>query len=345
MVGVKAGTITKMPHCCFVPNCNPKKKVSFFRARNLETLEKWQYAIGRSDRDMTLSDQVCEQHFDKDNIVRYFEHKLKDGTLYRLARGRPCLKPGTVPTIISGCNISPKLEYLKNKENESNLDVGDSIIDCSSIDCSSIDCSIIDCSDQIVDDDYFSFKDIVDNIDKIKFPCISWTISNVVEIKKYIIATRWINLRPERWLVIDEDLNSKLIYRGREIDTIIFQRISSIDDVNNLLKTVHRYDFCLGVNDNDITSCSTILETSQLRGRKKKYCNDCFVIRRRKADRLRKSACKKTDPKLTLYTKLKNLRRQNSRLLDKVMRLRRKLNGENYVKEIHNPINQIMGLE
>lgn len=41
---------------------------------------------------------VCEDHFDED-IIRFDECQLKDGTMHRLRRGKPKLRETAIPVI------------------------------------------------------------------------------------------------------------------------------------------------------------------------------------------------------------------------------------------------------
>ncbi|XP_065202890.1 uncharacterized protein LOC135833158 [Planococcus citri] len=98
---------------CFIPLCRTGyasdrkkrkqeqnyKKISLFGApKNDEALfKKWQRKIPRNG--FKLTDKVCEIHFKEDEIIRFYETKLTDGTIHRIERDNPRLKPGAVPSI------------------------------------------------------------------------------------------------------------------------------------------------------------------------------------------------------------------------------------------------------
>lgn len=274
-----------MGRTCFFLNCTNKtrmlkqpkqKKFSFFRPLDPETLEKWKKAIGPSYREMTMKDSVCQVHFDDDSIVRFYEHKLKDGTICRLERGLPCLKPGSIPSF----SLEAKTSLDVNEESEFNSNEEES--EFNSNEESEFDLSIrkikIEHSNEILSD--FNFNDVIWNQNEIELPSTLWGASVISEMnKRYFIVTKWFNQRPERWVVIDEDLNSTVIFKEIEIKNMC-QKVYSLDDINRLLKTVHQCVFCLGVNDKNVINCLQILkDTPNSRGRKRKFCSGCAKLR------------------------------------------------------------------
>ena len=67
---------------CFVQNCKTGydtcgEKLSLFRVPNCqdrgELIKKWQFAIPRRDRKLSLKDYVCEKHFQPGDIIRAWQ--------------------------------------------------------------------------------------------------------------------------------------------------------------------------------------------------------------------------------------------------------------------------------
>ncbi|KAL1477533.1 hypothetical protein MTO96_017125 [Rhipicephalus appendiculatus] len=73
-----------MPRC-FVTGCKSgydsargaAEKRHFFKPPNdASRLQEWQHAIPRSDRELTSSCVVCDLHFQEEDIVKNFVHKI-----------------------------------------------------------------------------------------------------------------------------------------------------------------------------------------------------------------------------------------------------------------------------
>lgn len=66
----------KKNRACFVPLCksgyrSTTERVSSFSVpKDEELFKKWQLSIGRTDRELTRRDTVCERHFLKSDISR-----------------------------------------------------------------------------------------------------------------------------------------------------------------------------------------------------------------------------------------------------------------------------------
>ncbi|XP_015913143.2 uncharacterized protein [Parasteatoda tepidariorum] len=98
---------------CFCPGCKTgypselkKRKdkqlptISLFKApKDPAVFEIWRRSIPRADRQLRNADHICSRHFKKDDIERFYETKLPDGTIFRLKRERPRLKLGAIPCL------------------------------------------------------------------------------------------------------------------------------------------------------------------------------------------------------------------------------------------------------
>ncbi|XP_077491004.1 uncharacterized protein LOC144101745 [Amblyomma americanum] len=113
---------------CFVPNCSTgtglctEKRSLFGAPLDDERRAKWNRAIGRPDRELALSDRVCERHFEPHLIIR---------TWKRVYRGRiitgeriPCLTKDAVPSIFEPSPASQRVEAeakaVKKRKKEPN---------------------------------------------------------------------------------------------------------------------------------------------------------------------------------------------------------------------------------
>lgn len=59
----------------------------------------WRQVIPRVDKKFSITDRVCELHFTPDEIIKTYEQKCYDGSLFKLDRGRAKLSTGAIPTI------------------------------------------------------------------------------------------------------------------------------------------------------------------------------------------------------------------------------------------------------
>ncbi|KFM73970.1 hypothetical protein X975_04718, partial [Stegodyphus mimosarum] len=54
-------------------------------------LEKWRYAIPQADQILLENDVICEHHFPENNIKRFYQTKLSNGTVFKLEMDHPRL--------------------------------------------------------------------------------------------------------------------------------------------------------------------------------------------------------------------------------------------------------------
>ncbi|XP_015922761.1 uncharacterized protein [Parasteatoda tepidariorum] len=73
----------------------------------------WKKAIPRADRMLRPTDFVCELHFKKEEILKYFETKLPNGVIHRILRGRKGLVPGAIPSIFP--NVPGHSTFVENR--------------------------------------------------------------------------------------------------------------------------------------------------------------------------------------------------------------------------------------
>lgn len=62
-------------------------------------LQKWQQAIPRADKILSSNDAVCELHFVEEDVLRFYETKLPNGSINKIEMERPKLNDGAVPCI------------------------------------------------------------------------------------------------------------------------------------------------------------------------------------------------------------------------------------------------------
>lgn len=92
-----------------------------------EELEKWNKAIQRYNKELKAGDKICELHFKEDEIDRFYETLLPDGTVWRIERLKVALKNGVVPTIFKNLrNVGPCATNspLINQSNSENVGPG-----------------------------------------------------------------------------------------------------------------------------------------------------------------------------------------------------------------------------
>ena len=81
-----------------------------------EQLQKWNRAIPRQDRPLTVKDWVCSDHFHDSDIERYFpDIIIGDQTIKGELRKKPQLKPDAVPSIFGGPSYLSKPAKKKRR--------------------------------------------------------------------------------------------------------------------------------------------------------------------------------------------------------------------------------------
>lgn len=96
-----------------------------------EELKKWLKAIQTTGKQFfKKGDKVCELHFTKDSITRHYETLLPDGTVWRIEKGKPQLKKGSIPIFPNPHNVSPVKE-LQNSVSPEKRKISTNIYDCS----------------------------------------------------------------------------------------------------------------------------------------------------------------------------------------------------------------------
>ncbi|KAH7949401.1 hypothetical protein HPB49_009323 [Dermacentor silvarum] len=99
-----------MPRC-FVTGCKSgydsargaAEKRHFFKPPNdASRLQEWQHAIPRSDRELTSSCVVCDLHFQEEDIVKNFVHKI-GGDVVVIPRDKWSLKDDALPRLFPNC--------------------------------------------------------------------------------------------------------------------------------------------------------------------------------------------------------------------------------------------------
>lgn len=83
--------------CGVYPLCYCKQCFMLFQS--LQQLELWRRSLRRVKKEIVMTDVICEKHFKEEDIIRYYETKLPDGRVWKLAKGMPDLKKTAVPKL------------------------------------------------------------------------------------------------------------------------------------------------------------------------------------------------------------------------------------------------------
>lgn len=97
---------------CFVPNCNTgtplcsQRLVLFAAPSDADRRAEWARKIGRSDKELTRRDKVCERHFDSQFVLRTWTREYK-GRIIQGEREIPALTRDAVPTVFDPSPVEP----------------------------------------------------------------------------------------------------------------------------------------------------------------------------------------------------------------------------------------------
>lgn len=92
---------------CFVTGCDNYCKQNSMVQRKMflapkDMLEKWEAVLKTNKRPLNKSDRVCERHFDRADIIEFWESTI-NGRLHLTPRDKPKLRDSVVPSK----NLSP----------------------------------------------------------------------------------------------------------------------------------------------------------------------------------------------------------------------------------------------
>ncbi|XP_035213567.1 uncharacterized protein LOC118187451 [Stegodyphus dumicola] len=228
---------------CFVPFCksgcttvrekNKKlgiKNPSRFRApKDPLLLKKWALAIRRGDKMITPYDVVCELHFQKEDIRRFYETKLPDGTISRLKMGVPRLREDAIPSIFPYGSHNLKSSEKKKKRSKG-LSSQKFVQTTKRKEVSNFNNTIT-----IVSTSSYTFAALIDSLQSILKPNSLWTINFVGE---FIICARWtLKYTCVKRIIIEKDMSLKVFLRDVQV-YISRKQITCIEDVSLCLKEV-----------------------------------------------------------------------------------------------------------
>lgn len=142
-------------------------------------------------------DYVCEQHFDEECLIRYFETKMPDGTIHRIKRDRVSLKSDAVPSIFPNLpqNVKKKKkkapcdQVLKSKNSNNFDNVSE---------------------EQAIYNTKPSFSDLECKLKTIPLPNEQWFFSRVG--KSFVFGELSSNQNIGKEIVISEELTIQVIY-------------------------------------------------------------------------------------------------------------------------------------
>lgn len=84
-------------------------------------LHQWAQILNNLRKPLTENCFVCEDHFDEDNIIRFDECQLKDGTIHRLQRGKPKLRKTAIP--VATKILKPVDREIYESNNQGSMDM------------------------------------------------------------------------------------------------------------------------------------------------------------------------------------------------------------------------------
>ncbi|XP_054719756.1 uncharacterized protein LOC129229468 [Uloborus diversus] len=264
---------------CFVPGCRTgsaknrlqnkkegKKTPALFGPRSVEQLKQWRKYIPRADRDLTMNDRVCELHFLEEDVIKYFETEITDGTLFRLERGRYTLVQDAVPLIYpclpnylskiaekrrkmkQKCSIDHDLkrnQRIKNSFNSmKNVAVNvEEPLETLSIDRNLNSNQKTNSFDSVENfEPYvhetpktFTYAELTENIDCIVRPNILWGITCH---ELFVMCALW-NAEGELQLkmIIDKNLDVKICMKGET--SVLKHGLTCIEDISALLSKIN----------------------------------------------------------------------------------------------------------
>ncbi|XP_046745996.1 uncharacterized protein LOC124411125 isoform X2 [Diprion similis] len=114
-----------MTRKCFVRGCSSgyasenrestsrgkRRRTLFSTPRCEELRNKWNAALARDDRTLSVNDSVCELHFHDSDVEKCYQTKMPDGTIHRIERGRYKLKLGAIPS----ASVIKRSEDMENR--------------------------------------------------------------------------------------------------------------------------------------------------------------------------------------------------------------------------------------
>lgn len=84
-------------------------------------LHQWTQILKSLRKPLTENCFVCEDHFDEDNIIRFYECQLKDGTIHRLQRGKSELRKNAIP--VATKILKPVDREINESNNQGSMDM------------------------------------------------------------------------------------------------------------------------------------------------------------------------------------------------------------------------------
>ncbi|XP_046405738.1 uncharacterized protein LOC124170810 [Ischnura elegans] len=276
---------------CCVPGCSTgyssskrKNKLlgvkngSLFKAKSESQLEKWRKAIPRKDKVLAITDRVRELHFSPNDIIRWYETRLPDGTIHKIERGIPLIKEGAVPLIFpnlpkylskeSRTRKPPAERKLgqegiggQNLEEEPNtsVDVRHAEVtypaniteeaDCGNFLHLLADVVLSTAADELGSKSahLYSVSALVKALPTLKLPDSSWTSARVGVSVVFLHVG--VDFLTEKTLVIAEDLSYKVILKSQEVQLNEVQEVKSNADVMEVIGAIDNLRLCTGVRD------------------------------------------------------------------------------------------------
>lgn len=164
-------------------------------------MQKWRKAVPRADREMSCNDRLCEKHFEESCLIRFYQHKMPDGSVVKIERGRTALIPGSIPTIFPNL---PK--YLSGPPTKKRKGPG----------LSPTDKKI--CFETNMPEE--SISSLIKDLDKIVRPSEGWIV--VPHNNQMILCFKLNdNFQYERHLIVEQDFTLK-------VSSELFKNISNI---------------------------------------------------------------------------------------------------------------------
>jgi THAP domain len=232
---------------CFVPGCvsgykTCKVKASMFTPpTDPDLLIKWQRAIPRSDRVLTMKDRVCELHFDSKLIERKYSCVIA-GKIVELDRGRPTLRDNAVPHVFP--NLPSYLtKQITNKRKQRTSSVTDSQP------CKKAKNRFIPAIDSMPNEseltDHITFTDLCQQSAALCPPswskflddhCLSFCKLAVIDGQGSVVCS----------VNITEDMNFTVFYMGRQARIQLNSNICTPNDLSSVFRCLEELHACPG---------------------------------------------------------------------------------------------------
>ena len=291
-------------------------------------------------KEMKSTDRVCSRHFNDCDYSRYYEHKMPDGTICKIQRGKAELREGAVPCIFPEYPVhyrpkQPKPRKdpstrkrqetgqtkrgAKNKDKESAEDhdtegVGPAVEETSA-DGPEPEASTPQVTPEEPEPDR---PWNLGEIQKLNLPA-GWVCCNTLQNHCSVLTHINQSIQIDKSITLKSLQPPQITIRGVILEDYTPKNLNSIADAQNLLNFVNNLRICEGTGrkDKPFSVCCKGA-TPSLKQRKCGFCT-AERDRLRKVDqRLIKRAQRQDQKKKKITSRMKSLKKSKLRLMAKV---------------------------